>query len=355
MGITIVWGAQYGSEGKGQIAFNECHSMDIAVRLGGPNAGHTFFFQKDKAITMQQIPCAWPNPQCTLVLGKNAVIGLEVLLNEIEVVKKLIYDLEGRLMIDYRALVVTDEEILKEQGYNLDKKIGSTSARAKEGISTARCDEILRAGNARRAQDVKELEHYVSDTVLYLREATLNNREIMIEGSQGYKLGLKTGYYPFVTSTDVDPMSLMAGAGIDPCSTYENVDVRSIAVFRSYPIRVAGNSGPFDPDSEEITWEELTRRVGATEPIMENTSVTKLPRRVATFSFSGLDDVTLNTDVSEIALTFADYIDWLAHNKREITPKIWDFIRRIERQTDIPVNIVTTGPDTFMYTDLENR
>ena len=64
--VTIIWGGQFGSEGKGQIAahIQTVEHHDYAVRVGGPNAGHTFYCpDKDPdaphhKVVVQSIPTA---------------------------------------------------------------------------------------------------------------------------------------------------------------------------------------------------------------------------------------------------------------------------------------------------------
>ncbi len=73
-----------------------------------------------------------------------------------------------------------------------------------------------------------------------------------------------------------------------------------------------GNSGRWYPDQEEITWERLTKDSGANKPIMEITSVTKLPRRVATFSAMNVLDVlehNMTEDGIVLSVNFANYVD----------------------------------------------
>lgn len=72
-------------------------------------------------------------------------------------------------------------------------------------------------------------------------------------------------------------------------------------------------SGPGYDDSEELTWEQVTKESGSPEPIMEMTSVTKLPRRIFSFSKKNLADAirynrTGHGDVM-LSLNFANYID----------------------------------------------
>src|SRR5206468_1357773 len=81
--------------------------------------------------------------------------------------------------------------------------------------------------------------------------------------------------YPFVTSRDTSAAGATAEAGLSP------LDVDQVAlVLRSFPIRVAGRSGPLP---NEITWEKLTRESGHRGTLAEFTSVTGRLRRVARF------------------------------------------------------------------------
>ena len=123
-----------------------------------------------------------------------------------------------------------------------------------------------------------------------------------------------------------------------------------IGVTRTYPIRVAGNSGPFDVDSIELSWRDVAANAGA-PAIVEHTSVTGALRRVATFSPSGFLRASLVNRPTEIALTFADYLDWSVHERDEISRPIEGFIEQIEKLAGAPVSIVKTGP--HMTIDLD--
>ena len=57
MPISIVVGGQYGSEGKGKIAhwLAKYQNANYAVRVGGPNSGHTAI-SDDKTYALRQLP-----------------------------------------------------------------------------------------------------------------------------------------------------------------------------------------------------------------------------------------------------------------------------------------------------------
>ena len=84
--ITIVQGAQFGSEGKGAVAGALALRLhfDYAVRTGAINAGHTVYFE-GKPYAMQQLPVAWVRPDTKLVIGPGAYVHYPTLIKEIEI------------------------------------------------------------------------------------------------------------------------------------------------------------------------------------------------------------------------------------------------------------------------------
>ncbi len=342
--IIVVVGLQYGSEGKGAIASYLAPSVSMGVRSGAANAGHTIYHQ-DRKFIMRQIPSVWTNSSAKLVIGLGAIVSPDVLKKEIEEISQF-SEIKNRLRIDYRAHVITEEQILAEQNTDLAERIGSTSATSREGIGTAQADKVLRKSSCVQAMNVDWLRPYLCDTVelinSHLGEDEWNS--VLIEGTQGFGLSLEHGRFPFVTSRDTTAQAIAASVGV----SIHNLDADIIGVVRSYPIRVAGNSGPFGEDSEEISWEELTRRAGAKEPITEITSVTHKIRRVAIFSEKEFLRACRANRPTELAVTFADYLDWRCHENKRITRPVEDFIARLEELSGIPVTIVKTGPRTII-------
>ena len=301
--LIVVVGMQYGSEGKGAIISYLAPIVNMGIRSGAANAGHTIYFQNRKFV-MRQLPVVWTNPTAKLVIGAGAIISPDVLLNEIEYVGRF-SKIKDRLFIDYRAHVITPDQIQEEQKTDLALRIGSTSATAREGIGVAAANKVLRKSSCIQAKDFPELKPYLSDTVELINERLEDHDWVILEGTQGFGLSLDYGHFPFVTSRDTSVSSLAASVGINPYQFETEV----IGVTRTYPIRVAGNSGPFGEDAEEITWEEVTRRAGSPRLIREITSVTKKLRRVGTFSKKEFLRACKVNRPTIIALTFADYLD----------------------------------------------
>lgn len=331
---------QFGSEGKGAITSYLAPAMSLGVRTGKPNAGHTIYFHGKKFV-MRQIPAAWVNPIAKLVIGVGAVISLPLLWEEIKLIEHYL-PIRHRLFIDYRVHMIQDEHIKRESQGDLAVRIGSCSATAREGIGTATAAKVLREESCVLARDVPELHPYCVDTVDLLNTGLEQGQYVLLEGTQGFGLSLEHGYFPYVTSHDTSTAALAASIGVNPAAFDTNI----IGVVRTFPIRVAGTSGPFDADSKEVSWEFVRRHARSKEPIIEYTSVTKKVRRVATFSREGFRRACQVNRPTEIALTFADYLDWSVHGAERITPRVETFIEIIEEIAGVPVTLVKTGPQT---------
>ena len=329
---TCIIGGQYGSEGKGAVCGYLANEFDIAVRVGAPNAGHTLKMGKN-VWKMQQIPVAGlVNPDCVLLIGAGGLINLEILKREMALIK----DLDGRFFIDRNAGILEPEHRIQEEKDKMFEGIGSTC----EGVGVAMRRKIERnQGTFRTAKDVPELEPYILNVANYLGNLP-SDKKIMIEGTQGHGLSLNHGPWPFCTSKDILASSLLSDVGISP---FMCKDV--IMVIRTYPIRVAGNSGPM---SEEVTWDKVTRDSGSKTLLSEQTTVTKRVRRVGRFSMEKVKEAIAINRPTQLALTFTDYID--ASNYGEIHYSLLskdakEFIRTLQIETGVPVTLIRTGPE----------
>lgn len=347
--ILAIVGMQFGSEGKGAIASHLAPIVTMGVRSGAANAGHTIYYRGRKFI-MRQIPSVWINPEAILVIGAGSIISPGILLRETEHVNRFLR-IKDRLYIDYRAHIITPEQIRQEQDTDLALRIGSTSALSGEGIGTAAADKVLRKSSCLQAKDFPKLKPYLADTVDLINNHLEHEGggRVLLEGTQGFGLSLDHGHFPFVTSRDTSIEGLAASVGI----ASHKFTTEVIGVTRTYPIRVAGNSGPFGDDSEEITWKEITKRAGAPRKIIEKTSVTGKIRRIGTFSKKEfLRSCQVNRPTC-IALTFADYLDWSIHNQDRISEPVEEFMLMIKKLSGVPVPFIKTGPSPYAIVDFE--
>lgn len=366
--ITCLVGGQYGSEGKGLIAGHIGLAHKHHVRVGGANAGHTLYTfdgdeftgpKHDKHV-VRQIPCgAYANPSAKLYLGPGALISAQVLHDELMAVATWRLNRGFKppwLHVDPRAHIITDQQIQAEAASGLKERIGSTSATAREGVGAAQAARVMRDLGCVTAKEfftgpgAPTWPVRIGDVPSMLAQAPKNDsNRILAEGTQGYDLSLTTGDFPYVTSRNTTAAGLLADCGLAP----KRLD-RVIVVFRTYPIRVAGNSGPFRDDSEEIDWSTI-----GVDPENERTTVTKKVRRVATFSYRQAWEACKVNGATEIALTFADYIDpeilrgaglWDYNRGATLRgfPKVQRMVDQLEYETEVPVTMLGTGPTTVI-------
>ncbi|WP_447861079.1 adenylosuccinate synthetase [Nitrospira calida] len=64
MPLTVVIGEQYGSKGKGKITSYQAlrDNVDMVVRYGGPNSGHTVEVSRQR-YELRLLPCEVTNPK----------------------------------------------------------------------------------------------------------------------------------------------------------------------------------------------------------------------------------------------------------------------------------------------------
>lgn len=343
--LTILVGGQYGSEGKGAIAAKIADEYRIHVRVGSPNAGHTIYWNGEKHV-MQSIPCGWINPNAVIVIGRGALLNMEQFMKELVHIQQYYPDFISRLVIDPEAGVLDEKFHEQEGGINgeMHKRIGSTG----EGVGPARVARINRDPNQfRQFKDIaKEYgleECLVENTPEYIAVAQDSGINVLIEGTQGSGLSLLHSHWPYCTSIDTNAAGIISEVGIAPSRV---TDV--LMVVRTYPIRVAGNSGPM---KGEITWAELSSRTGV-DMTPEKTTVTKKVRRIAEWDDELFKQSCLLNAPTMIALTFADYIDpdiYGATNigQLERSDKFMEFIKK-HGLNDGKLVYVGTGPDTIV-------
>src|SRR2546427_164743 len=96
MPATVIIGTQWGDEGKGKVVDLLAASADVVVRFhGGNNAGHTLVVNGEKTI-LNLVPAGVLHPGRICMLGPGVVIDPEVLVGEIESLRKRGYLAEDR-------------------------------------------------------------------------------------------------------------------------------------------------------------------------------------------------------------------------------------------------------------------
>lgn len=370
--LIVVAGAQFGSEGKGALVDHltrptRAGDRVVVVRVAGPNAGHTVYglcpancphdaehMFNDEWIghpwKLRAVPVgAVSNPSAHLLVAAGSEVDLAVLRSEIEALDNAGYNVSGRLAVDVQATVLEPEHIAVEAGSDLVKRLGSTA----KGIGAARADRIWR--NARLFGDQQvtsewgQTSHVVRDSWAMLEGYLDQGYTVVIEGTQGYGLGLHAGMYPQCTSSDTRAVDFLAMAGLSPWSPV----VREFEVWlatRVRPIRVAGNSGPL---KGETSWQEL----GLPE---ERTTVTQKVRRVGEWDGNLVHKAVKangGAPVVRLGLTMVDTMFpdlagldglWMAQPEK-VREAASSFIDAVRAEARADIGFIGTGPTTGLF------
>ncbi len=295
MANWILFGAQWGDEGKGKIVDMLASELDYVARYqGGNNAGHTVIVGEEKHI-LHIIPSGILHPHAKCVIGNGVVLDPEVFLKEVDALKqKNISAGPERISISYGAHIIMDyhKQLDQAREGSLDEKIGTTG----RGIGPAYEDKKARIGI--RAGDflnldalkkkieialkekntlfvnlynkpafnveevfakIKELSTaiipYLADTNGILQDAIKGKKSVLFEGAQGAMLDIDHGTYPFVTSSNTVADNAAVGTGV-PNTMIE----KRLAVVKAYSTRVG--SGPFPTELEDEVGKRI-QKIGA--------------------------------------------------------------------------------------------
>lgn len=352
MSLWVVVGGQYGSEGKGKVSafITNQENIDICVRCGGPNSGHSLVDENGKTIVLRQLPTGFVNPRTRLLIPAGALIDPTVLKQEIQSLGLP----PERIGIDRRCFMIEEKDREKEQVLGLRERLSSTLC----GVGAAQSRRVLRGEDARLARDVSSeypwMSQYLTDVSDEVNTALDREKKVLIEGTQGFGLSLyHSEHYPKTTSRDTTASGFLSEVGVSPRLVTEIV-----VVFRTFPIRVAGQQA--GPLKDEITWEQLREESGYPYPIQERTSVTNKVRRVGRFDWDlALHAVRLNKP-TRLAINGLDYLN--ASNRKApawngLTFEARKFVDRLQRESEVPCNFLGTGPsltEFILYQNLES-
>ena len=235
-------------------------------------------------------------------------------------------------------------------------------------------DEVYAAG----LEMADFLRPMVADTITLLHDLRKAGANIMFEGAQGSLLDVDHGTYPYVTSSNTTAGGAPAGTGFGPLY----LDY-VLGITKAYTTRVG--SGPFPTELFDDDGERLGRRgheFGATTGRSRRCGwfdAVALRHAVQINSVSGMCltklDVLDGSDVIKVCVSYADvdgnpvagclvdsegyenakpvYVElpgWTestvgAPNFEALPKNAQDYIRFLEEQVGVPVDIISTGPD----------
>jgi adenylosuccinate synthase len=286
MPAYIVMGAQWGDEGKGKIVDVLAEKMDIVVRFqGGANAGHTVIHGDTRYVT-HLIPSGVISGNSLNIIGNGCVVDPATLHEEMQTLKAQGVDITpDTFIVSPQAHMVLPvhrylDKVLNEKIGTTVRGIGPayTDKVRRTGIRWERaCDgsfekayrehldfvekvyavidkkemQILRDGIPEMVRTVERLKPFVRDARPLLARAVKEDSYILYEGAQGTFLDIDHGTYPYVTSSNTSIGGAYTGSGI-----FLDFHKR-IGVVKSYTTRVG--EGPFPTELFDGTGERLRR------------------------------------------------------------------------------------------------
>lgn len=305
--VDVVCDLQFGSTGKGLLAgyLTATGQYDTIICANMPNAGHTTVLPDGTSWVHKAMPNGLsPSeegsnvPAVTRVMiAAGAVFDPARLAEELHHITNVLDFAYVDLYIHEAAGILKPEHKAAEAA-NLSR-ISSTM----QGSGEAVCSKVRREPDAIVANNEELMaKHGLLDFVVKQDEwlDVLESADrILVEGSQGYSLGISAGFYPYCTSRECTAARILADCGIPPLW----LD-KVYGVARVHPIRVGntvdGHSGDCYHDQEETTWEAI----GQTP---EKTTVTQRVRRVFTWSDDQFKEAVLANSCTNVLLNFANY------------------------------------------------
>ena len=188
MSVWVVVGGQFGSEGKGKISaiITLQEQIDICIRCGGPNSGHSFQTENGEMVLLRQLPTGFVRPQTRLLIPSGGLIDLEILRSEIE---SLGLD-SSRIGVDRNAMVIAEQDRERERQLRLSERLSSTLC----GVGSAVARRALRGADVQLATSAAAtadwLRPLLTDVSAEANAAVDCGKKVLIEGTQGSGLSL---------------------------------------------------------------------------------------------------------------------------------------------------------------------
>lgn len=227
----------------------------------------------------------------------------------------------------------------------------------------------------------ERLGPHIIDTSVLINESLDQGKKVLFEGAQGAMLDIDHGTYPYVTSSATMGGGVCTGAGIAP-SRLDSV----MGVVKAYTTRVG--EGPFVTEltgAEGEKLQQLGHEVGVTTGRARRCGwldlvVVNHARRLCGFDTMAITKIDVLNDYEEVSVCTAYEIDgertryfpssiaklgrakpvykvmkgWKGWNDTEALVKggydalpseMKDYIAFIEKETGIPADIISVGPD----------
>ena len=399
-------GTHWGDEGKGKVVDVLSENASACVRFqGGHNAGHTLVINNKKFV-LHLIPSGILRDNVKSMIGNGVVVSIDALITEIDELINNGILLDDKLFISQNCHLILPTHIAldKAREISLGKKSIGTTGR---GIGPCYEDKVSRKGIRfldlqnvdifqKKLTQLMEFHNFILEEyykekpidISFVRDDILSKYKkissfiintdeyinrlcksggVVFEGAQGTMLDIDHGTYPYVTSSNTTLSGVISGTGINM-----GLINYGLGITKAYSTRVG--HGPFPSELNNEQGEKIGKiggEVGAT---------TGRTRRCGWLDLKVLKKAIQINNLSGIALTKIDVLDQFdkisictnygsinyetfeVEDLEFITLPGWEsstvgitefnslpknaktYIETIEKLTDTPIDIISTGP-----------
>ena len=332
---VVVIGAQWGDEGKGKVVDILAPYFDMVARYqGGHNAGHTVRIGERKFV-LHLIPSGILHDECECLIGNGVVIDPQAFNSEIEELRQMGVESEGRLFVSSRAHLILPHHTALDRAR--EQRLGTNNVGTTlRGIGPAYEDKAARTGvrvgdllypdmtrdkmrknieDANRELismgadpidpekcvdefliEALRLKPFIRDSATMINGAVRDGKSVLLEGAQGTMLDVDHGTYPFVTSSSATAGGAATGLGLPPRHI-----TGALGIAKAYTTRVGG--GPFPTELLDETGTYLQKRGN------EYGASTGRARRTGWFDSMVVRYSVMLNGLDAIALTKLDVLD----------------------------------------------
>ena len=214
------------------------------------------------------------------------------------------------------------------------------------------------------------------DSEEYLNQAQKSGKSILAEGAQGSLLDIDFGTYPYVTSSNTTAAGACTGLGVAPSSIGE-----VFGIFKAYTTRVGSGPFPtelFDEDGKTMGrvgnefgattgrprrcgWLDLValryacQVNGVTQLIMMKGDVLsgfKTIKVCTSYNYKGqiIEHLPYNIEEPNVTPMYTEFKGWNEDltkmtDASKMPKALNDYIAFLEKELEIPITIVSVGPD----------
>jgi adenylosuccinate synthase len=214
------------------------------------------------------------------------------------------------------------------------------------------------------------------DSEQYIFDAMASGKKILAEGAQGSLLDIDFGTYPYVTSSNTTAAGACTGLGVAPGKIG-----RVLGIFKAYTTRVGSGPFPtelFDNDGETMGrvgnefgattgrprrcgWLDLVALKyavqinGVTDLMMMKADVLsgfKSIKVCTAYQYKGeeINHLPYNIEEGNVTPVYTELKGWSKDLTKmtkadELPPALNDYIDFLEKELEVPIKIVSVGPD----------